>query len=51
MIQVIAHGLEIGHPAAYCIVVICIGIPLLQIILFIGADVIDKWKERKKKND
>lgn len=49
--RLIAWGLEVGHPFAYFLIFMLIGIPLLAIILFGGQQIIDKWKERKKEND
>ena len=49
--RLIAWGLEVGHPFAYFLIFILIGIPLLAIILLGGQQIIDKWKERKKEND
>lgn len=51
MIQAIAWGLEVGHPAAYLLIFILIGIPIIEIVTWVGYDIIDKWKEKKKKND
>lgn len=51
MIQAFAWGLEVGHPAVYLLIFMLIGIPLLAIILLGGQQIIDKWKEKKKKND
>ena len=48
MIQVIAHGLEIGHPIAYCIIFLLLGIPLLTIILLGWDLVIDALREKRK---
>ena len=49
MIQIIAYGLEIGHPAAYCLIFLILGIPLLAIILLGGALVFEKLQEKKNK--
>jgi len=51
MIQAIAWGLEVGHPFAYCLIFIFIGIPIIEIVTLVVYDIIDKWKEKKKKND
>lgn len=48
MVQIIAYGLETGHPAAYCLLFLILGIPLLAIILFGGELVIDRLREKKK---
>lgn len=48
MIQVIAHGLEIGHPIAYCIIFLMLGIPLLTVILLGWDLVIDALREKRK---
>ncbi len=48
MMQVIAYGLEIGHPAAYCLIFVILGIPLLAVILLGGGLIIDTLRERKK---
>lgn len=48
MIQIIAYGLEIGHPAAYFLIFLIVGIPLLAIILFVGELVIDKLRQKKR---
>lgn len=49
MMQVIAYGLEIGHPAAYCLIFLILGIPLLAVILLSGALAIDILRERKER--
>ena len=49
MIQILAYGLEIGHPAAYCIIFLILGIPLLEIVLFGGALIIEKLQEKRNK--
>lgn len=51
MIQVLAHGLEVGHPAAYCIIFLMLGIPLLAVILLGGELIIDRLRERKERNN
>ena len=51
MIQVIAHGLEIGHPAAHCLIFLILGIPLLAVILLGGGLVIDILRERKERKN
>lgn len=48
MIRALAWGLEVGHPFAYFLIFMLIGIPLLAIILFGGQQIIDKWKERRR---
>ena len=48
MLQIIAYGLEIGHPAAYCLIFLILGIPLLAAILLGGAIVIDILQEKNK---
>lgn len=48
MVQIIAYGLEIGHPAAYCLIFLLLGIPFLAIVLFGGELVIDRLREKKK---
>ena len=47
MIQMLAYGLAIGHPAAYCIIFLILGIPLLAIVLIGGALIIEKLQEKK----
>ena len=51
MIQVIAHGLEIGHPVAYCIIFLLLGIPLLAVILLGEELVTDMLRERKERKN
>lgn len=51
MVQLLAWGLEVGHPFAYFLVFMLIGIPIIGIVTWAGCDIIDKLKERKKKND
>ena len=48
MLQIIAYGLEIGHPAAYCLIFLILGIPLLAAVLLGGAIVIDILQEKNK---
>lgn len=48
MIQAFAWGLEVGHPFAYFLIFMLIGIPLLAIILFGGQQIIDKWKDKRR---
>lgn len=43
--NVIARALEVGHPAAYLLIFLIIGTPLL----YIGMCIYDKIKERVKK--
>jgi len=40
MIYVFAYGLDVGHPAAYALVAVLVGIPLLEIVVLL----IDKWR-------
>jgi len=47
--MLIAWGLEVGHPFAYLLIVLIVGIPLLTVILLGGDLVIDKLRERKEK--
>lgn len=49
MIQLLAWGLEVGHPAAYLFIFLILGIPLLAIVLLGGALVIEKLQEKKNK--
>ena len=49
MIQLIAWGLEVGHPVAYCLIFLILGIPLLAVILLGGALVIEILRERKER--
>jgi len=49
MIQIIAWGLTIGHPAAYCLIFLILGIPLLAAILLGGALVFEMLQEKKNK--
>lgn len=51
MIQAFAWGLEVGHPAAYLLIFMLIGIPIIGIVVWTALDIIDKWKEKRKKND
>lgn len=51
MIQAFAWGLEVGHPFAYFLIFMLIGIPIIGIVTWVGCDIIDKWKEKRKKND
>jgi len=51
MIQVLAHGLEIGHPAAYCIIFLMLGIPLLTVILLGEGLIADMLRERKERKN
>lgn len=49
MVQIIAYGLEIGHPAAYCLLFLIVGIPLLAIVLFGEELVIDRLREKRNR--
>ena len=49
MIQTLAWGLEVGHPVAYCIIFLLLGIPLLMVILLGWGLIIDALRERKEK--
>lgn len=51
MIQIIAYGLEIGHPAAYCLIFLIVGIPLLAVILLGGSLIIEMLQEKKEKKN
>lgn len=51
MIQAFAWGLEVGHPFAYFLIFMLIGFPIIGIVIWGTCDIIDKWKERKKKNE
>ena len=51
MIQVIAYGLEIGHPIAYCIIFLLLGIPLLMVILLGEGLIVDMLRERKERKN
>jgi len=51
MIQAFAWGLEVGHPFAYFLIFMLIGIPIIGIVVWTVLDIIDKWKEKRKKND
>ena len=46
--RLIAWGLEVGHPAAYLLIFMLIGIPLLFIIITVIQNLIDKIKEKKR---
>ena len=48
MIQIIAHGLDIGHPAAYFMIFLIIGMPLLELILVGGALIIEILHTKKE---
>lgn len=47
--SLIAWGLEVGHPAAYLLIFMLIGIPLLFIIITVIQNLIDKIKEKKRR--
>lgn len=47
--NVIAKALEVGHPAAYLLIFLILGIPLTDIIISIGMCIYDKIKEKVKK--
>ena len=47
--ELIAWGLEVGHPAAYLLIFMLIGIPLLFIIITVIQNLIDKIKEKKRR--
>ena len=49
MIQIIAYGLAIGHPAAYCLIFLILGIPLLAAVLLGGALVFEILQDKKNK--
>ena len=51
MVQLLAWGLEVGHPFAYFLIFMLIGIPIIGIVTWTVLDMVDEWKERKKKND
>ena len=51
MIQIIAYGLEIGHPAAYCLIFLIVGIPLLAVIILGGSLIIEMLQEKKEKKN
>ena len=44
--NVIARGLEIGHPAAYALVILIIGTPLMYIIMSLYEIVKDNKRGR-----
>ena len=47
--SLITWGLEVGHPAAYLLIFMLIGIPLLFIIITVIQNLIDKIKEKKRR--
>lgn len=47
--SLIAWGLKVGHPAAYLLIFMLIGIPLLFIIITVIQNLIDKIKEKKRR--
>lgn len=49
MIQVLAWGLEVGHPAAYLLIFLILGIPLLAVILLGVGLIIDMLQEKREK--
>ena len=42
MIYALAWGLSVGHPAAYTLVAVLVGIPLLEIVVLL----IDDWRNK-----
>jgi len=51
MIQALAWGLEVGHPVAYCLIFLMLGIPLLAVILLGEGLIIDTLRERKERKN
>lgn len=45
--QLIAHGLEVGHPAAYCLVFLLTIYPILGIVSWYVIDKISEWRKKK----
>lgn len=42
MIYTLAWGLEVGHPAAYALIAVLVGIPVLEIVVLL----IDDWRNK-----
>ena len=42
MIYALAWGLEVGHPFAYALIAVLLGIPLVEIVVLL----IDNWRNK-----